>query len=98
MKTSLMFFLLLLPVAATLGAEEVLRCKSKLIRAGMEAETVLKQCGEPDSKTVEVRPVFSGNRVTGTYEVEFWRYERGGQFPALLEVEAGELKSIEYIK
>ena len=98
MKTSLIFFLLLLPVAATLGAEEILRCKSKLIQAGEKAGIVLKHCGEPDSKTVEIRPVFSGNRRTGTYEVEIWRYERGVQFPAVLEVEAGELKSIEYIK
>ncbi|MCZ6517355.1 MAG: DUF2845 domain-containing protein, partial [Gammaproteobacteria bacterium] len=51
---------------AVLGAETPLRCKAKLVRAGMAADEVLRHCGEPDTKTVEQRPVFSGNRQTGT--------------------------------
>lgn len=99
MKKSVLLLLMFTLSSVVHGAETTLRCKGKLIRAGMAAEEVLRHCGDPDAKTVEQRPVFSGNRQTGTYEVEIWRYDRGtGQWPADLEVEAGELKSIVYVK
>lgn len=99
MKTSVLLLLMITMTIAVQGAETPLRCKGKLVRAGMAADGVLRYCGEPDTKTVEQRPVFSGNRKTGTYEVEIWRYDRvSGQWPADLEVEAGVLKSIVYVK
>ena len=100
-KMKKIILLMVMISAATIAqsAETTLRCKGKLIRAGMDANEVLKHCGNPDQKVTEQRPVFSGNRQTGTFEVEIWHYDRGtGQWPAVLEVEAGILKSIVYLK
>ena len=99
MKKSVLLLLMITISSVVQGADTTLRCKGKLIRAGMAADEVLQHCGDPDTKTIEQRPVFSGNRQTGTYEVEIWRYDRGtGQWPTDLELEAGELKSIVYVK
>ena len=99
MKRLVLLLLIFAMSGVAQGTDTTLRCKGKLIRAGMTADEVLRHCGEPDTKTIEQRPVFSRNRQTGTYEVEIWRYDRGtGQWPADLEVEAGELKSIVYVK
>lgn len=99
MKKSVLLLLMITVSSAVQSADTTLRCKGKLIRAGTDVNEVLRHCGNPDAKTVEQRPVFSGNRQTGTYEVEFWRYDRGtGQWPAVLEVEAGVLQSIVYVK
>jgi hypothetical protein len=40
----------------------------------MSQAEVLKLCGAPTSKTVEVQDVRSGNRVVGETEVQRWTY------------------------
>jgi hypothetical protein len=78
------------------AAPQSLSCKSKLIYVGDSAELVRKHCGKPTSVRTEERPVRSGNRVTGSYMVEIWRYDSRTQFPAVLEVEAGTVKVITF--
>ena len=80
------------------AADPVMRCKSKLMRPGMASDEVKKHCGAPDQLTTEERPVFSGNRKTGIYTVELWRYNRQGQSSAVFEVEAGEVKDITFVR
>jgi len=55
-------------------ADEAFRCGSRLIEAGMSQTEVLKLCGAPTSKTVEVQDVRSGNRVVGKTQVQRWTY------------------------
>jgi hypothetical protein len=55
-------------------ADEAFRCGSRLIEAGMSQKEVLKSCGAPTSKTVEVQDVRSGNRVVGKTQVQRWTY------------------------
>lgn len=79
------------------GDRDTLRCGSKIIARGMSMDAVRKQCGPPDTREVEERPVRSGNRVLGTYTAEIWIYKRGSQqFNAVLEFEDEELKRIDY--
>ncbi len=82
---------------------DVLRCGNSLIRTGMTAAEVTARCGEPSAKEiVEVpvharRPTGAVERI-GTTHIERWTYSRGGgQFPALLTFDQGELESIELL-
>jgi len=84
------------PTAAL--ADDVLRCKDRLIERGMSQEEVLRYCGEPQERRTEERPIRSGNRVTGSVTAEIWRYDRYGQFPVELEFESEELKSLTYLE
>jgi Protein of unknown function (DUF2845) len=71
------FFLLIVGIAAlgAAAADESFRCGSKLIAVGMTQEEVLSFCGEPNSRSVEVQDVRSGNQVVGTTTVQRWTYE-----------------------
>ena len=52
------------------------RCGSKIIYVGMTRGDVWNYCGEPTSKSTELREVRSdNNRVLGVTEIERWRYE-----------------------
>jgi hypothetical protein len=52
------------------------RCGSKIIYVGMTRGDVWNYCGEPTSKSTELREVRSDkNRVLGVTEIERWRYE-----------------------
>ena len=98
MKRLFLIIFLSIPVSAIYAADPVMRCRSKLIQSGMASDEVKKHCGAPDQQSTEERPVFSGNRRTGTYTVELWQYDRGrGQSPAVLEVEAGQVKKITFV-
>ena len=57
------------------AADDTFRCGNRLIEPGMARAEVLKLCGEPMSKTVEVQDVRSGTRVVGKTEVQRWTYE-----------------------
>jgi hypothetical protein len=100
MKRRILILLALtLPVAAQ---AETLRCGSKLIMEGDSAGKVLERCGEPQNKQVITEPVraatsLGGTQQVGTYTYEIWRYTRGqGKFPALLRIEGGVVKRLEY--
>ncbi len=87
--------LLLLAAPTAPAAQDTLRCGSKIISRGMSTAEVMRYCGQPTEKTVEERPVRSGNRVLGSYEAQIWYYKRGArQKPATLTFEDGVLKSI----
>jgi len=99
---ALLIALLAFLVAPALGqAQDTFRCGSELVSPGLSAEEVVAKCGQPDEKEVTEEPIRArnaggGSRVIGTAIVEHWTYSRGqGQFPALLRIEEGELKSVE---
>lgn len=78
MRTNLNRWMFALCVAAPIGmavADDTFRCGNRLIEPGMTRAEVLKLCGEPTSKTVEVQDVRSGTRVVGKTEVQRWTYE-----------------------
>ena len=81
---------------ATAGAEESLRCGSKIVTVGMTSAEVLKYCGKPTSTEVEEHDVRSGGRVVGKTQLNRWIYERGttGK-PRILEFDQDKLISIE---
>jgi Protein of unknown function (DUF2845) len=70
-------FLLIVGIAAfgAATADESFRCGSKLIVVGMTQQEVLSFCGEPNSRSVEVQDVRSGNQVVGTTTLHRWTYE-----------------------
>jgi len=91
-------------IVPTLGnAQDTFRCGNELVSPGLSAEEVVAKCGQPDEKEVTEEPIRArnaggGSRVIGTAIVEHWTYARGqGQFPALLRIEEGELKSVELL-
>jgi hypothetical protein len=90
-------------VTASPAQAETFRCGSKLIQEGDTAGKVLDRCGEPGNKQVITEPVRAVNAsgyafatgATMTYEI--WRYARGSRaFPAILRIEGGVVKKIEY--
>ncbi len=93
---------LILAFAIPAAQADTLRCGSKLIQQGDTAGKVLERCGEPTNKQVITEPVraataLGGTMQTGTYTYEIWRYARGnGKFPALLRIEGGVVKRLEY--
>ena len=85
-------------------SQETFRCGSALVSPGMASDEVLARCGEPDDKEVVEEPIRArnaggGSRVIGITLVEHWTYSRGrGRFPALLRIEEGELKRVEFLE
>jgi hypothetical protein len=61
------------PIGVAL-ADDTFRCGNRLIEPGITRAEVLKLCGEPTSKAVEVQDVRSGTRVVGSTEVQRWTY------------------------
>jgi hypothetical protein len=90
-------------VATLSHAQETFRCGSDLVSPGLTTDELIAKCGQPDEKEVVEEPIRArnaggGSRVIGTATVEHWTYSRGqGQFPALLRIEEGELKSVEFL-
>lgn len=99
MLAILFFVALALPASA-----DTLRCKGKLISVGDTKGEVLAKCGEPTfveniDEPVRARRPNGTTYIVGTSSKEIWTYKRApGQFPAVLTFDAGELKSIEFIK
>jgi hypothetical protein len=69
--------LLALYAVTGMTAGNTIRCGSKIIKTGMTTADVLKYCGQPSRKEVEEHAVHSGNRVTGTTQLNRWIYDRG---------------------
>lgn len=105
-KNRLLETVLLTAAAVTLALPaqaDTFRCRTKLITEGDTAGKVLEHCGEPSSKQVVTEPVRAANASGGSYltgatwTYEIWRYQRGsGKFPALLRIEGGVVRKIEY--
>jgi hypothetical protein len=77
------------------AADDTIRCGNKIVRTGMTTADILKYCGEPSSKEVEEHAVRSGNRVTGTTQLNLWTYKRGfGGKPVVFEFDQDKLLSI----
>jgi hypothetical protein len=93
----------LLALCGAAEADDVIRCRGGLVRAGMIDSEVVAKCGEPASKAIEsvpirVRRANGSSGIIGTTQIERWTYDRGtGQFPALLTFEEGKLKSVELL-
>lgn len=86
------FVVLVLFAETVFAAGESFRCGSKIIKTGMTMADVLKYCGEPTQKDVEIHDVRSGNRVTGTTELNRWTYNRGSVGkPMVLEFDQDKL-------
>jgi hypothetical protein len=73
------YIAVLLTLYATTGlsAGDTIRCGSKIVKTGMTTADVLKYCGQPSRKEVEEHDVRSGNRATGTTQLNRWIYNRG---------------------
>jgi hypothetical protein len=90
-------------VALAVRADDSMRCGNALITVGMVRAQVIAKCGQPKDKNVtevpqRVRRSGGTSAVVGTLRVERWTYDRGyGQFPGLLTLEDGKLKSIELL-
>jgi hypothetical protein len=93
---------LLLAFSISAAHADTLRCGSKLIQEGDTAGKVLERCGQPQDKQVITEPIraatsLGGTQQVGTYTYEIWRFVRGtGKFPALLRIEGGVVKKLEY--
>jgi hypothetical protein len=103
MKSTLKILVAVALALALPAQAETFRCGSKLIQVGDTAGKVLDRCGEPGNKQVVTEPVRAVNAAgyafptgaTTTYEI--WRYDRGSRaFPAILRIEGGVVKKIEY--
>lgn len=103
MKHTLLLACLALSFASAANAAGSLRCKGKIIRAGVPAAYVLSQCGAPENKVVQESAARVGNvngssRLVGIALSEQWIYDRGwGTFPAVLVFFDGTLKRIDYL-
>ena len=63
-------------VGSALAYNRPFHCGSKIIYVGMTTADVFKYCGEPTSKSTELRDVrSSNNRVLGATEIQRWIYE-----------------------
>lgn len=93
----------LMLLAGPAGADGTLRCKGKLVDVGDNAAAVLSLCGKPVKRIVTQIPVRVGmrsgfTRIHGVTVHEQWIYDRGwGKFPALLHVDGGVVRRIEYL-
>ena len=80
-----------------------LRCQGKIIDPGVTMAQVLALCGPPKTRIIEEVPVRAGvaggfSRFIGFTTIEQWVYDRGwGRFPAVLWIQDGRLKRIEYL-
>jgi hypothetical protein len=93
----LIFLAAILFLATSAGAEDSLRCGSKIVQTGMTMEEVKKYCGNPSSTAIEEQDVRSGPRVVGKTQIHTWRYDRAsGQRTAVLEFDQQKLMSITY--
>ncbi len=96
--------ILLLSALSPLAVADILRCGSSLIQVGDPQEAVLRKCGEPQSTRTVSEPVWiraaDGTLYqTGVEQWELWRYNRGPrQFPAILKIADGLVRSIEFEK
>jgi hypothetical protein len=61
--------LLTLYAVTGLAVGDAIRCGSKIMKAGITSEEVLKYCKNPSRKEVEEHDVRSGNRVTDTTQL-----------------------------
>ena len=99
MSRCIVFCLLALCAGAGLTAGDTHRCGSKIIKIGMTTADVLKYCGPPTKKEVEEHAVHSGNRVTGTTQLNRWIYDRGSTGkPVAFEFDQDKLLYIKYLK
>jgi Protein of unknown function (DUF2845) len=93
---------LAIPCSATAGT---LRCGSYLIQEGDDASSVLAKCGEPTQRTTITAPVYASSPDGSTYPTgvvgyeQVWRYDRGPtQFPVIIKIADGVVRSIHFVK
>jgi len=99
MNKCIAFCLLTMYTATGFTAGDTHRCGSKIIKIGMTTADVLKYCGQPTTKEVEEHAVHSGNRVTGTTQLNRWIYDRGSVGkPVVFEFDQDKLLFIKYLK
>ena len=102
-RTIALTALLAIVYAGTADAYGSLRCKGRFIDVGAGAAEVISLCGEPARRIVTKVPVRSGlltgfTRIAGYATTEQWVYDRGwGKFPAVLYLDEGEVKRIDYL-
>lgn len=84
-------------------ASGTLRCKGQIVDVGDPVASVLALCGEPEARIVNEVPIRAGSRTRftryiGCTTAEQWIYDRGwGKFPAVLHVDAGTIRRIDYL-
>lgn len=76
------------------AADGTFRCGARLVEPGSTQSEVLRLCGEPTSKTVEVQDVRSGSQVVGQTRVHRWTYASYSATRVLV-FDEDTLKSIE---
>jgi len=91
--------LLLLPLASS---DETFRCGYWFASSDMTVEELLKKCGEPTTRSVEVKDVLVRNKdfglmtKTGETTIETWTYDRGAHnAPMVVTIIDGRIKSLE---
>ena len=91
--------LLLLP-GATFA--ETFRCGNWIASSDMTVDELVQKCGEPTTRSVEVKDVLVRNRdvglmtKTGETTIETWTYDRGAHnAPMVVTIVDGHIKSLE---
>lgn len=102
MKRTLLLACLALSWGSAANADGLLRCKGKIIRAGVPAVYVLAACGPPENQLIQEIPArartLTGSRLTGIAISDQWIYDRGwGRFPAVLVFVDGTLRRIDFL-
>jgi len=102
MKTSLALAASLLTLPFAVSADETFRCGNWIASSEMSVDELVQKCGEPTSRTSEIRDVLVRNRnnglmiKTGETQLETWTYDRGTQSaPMVVTIVDGDIKSIE---
>ena len=99
MNRYIAFCVLALWAGSGMTAGDTQRCGSKIIKVGMTTADVLKYCGPPTKKEIEEHQFHSGNRVTGTTQLNRWIYDRGSTGkPVVFEFDQDKLLYIKYLK
>jgi len=99
MRTPILTLLLLLPLAAS--ADETFRCGNWIVSSDLTVDDLLKKCGEPTDKKIDVQEIKVRNRdynlmtSQGTTTTETWTYDRGpNAAPMVVTIVDGKIKSI----
>ncbi|HEY6643167.1 DUF2845 domain-containing protein [Povalibacter sp.] len=95
--------LMTLAIAATVHADETIRCGSSIVNSSMARDEILAKCGEPTAKETREEEVRARNLngalvEVGTSVIETWTYDRGSRAaPIQITIVDGKVRSIERI-